>query len=235
LNLFEARNIDLRRKVRYRPRKKKTSGTIKDTKCRAGRTYDDFKAFLSEHPDTAIVEMDTVEGKKGSKVLLTLFFRNCSLMLAILLESSTQKCVKSAIDTIYDAMSNQDFKDSFPIILTDNGSEFKDPQSIEYDISGNPRTKVFYCNPHASQQKGRIEKNHEYIRYILPKGKSFDSLTQEKATLMINHINSAARASRNGTTPFKLAQLLLNGSLLDALSLVEISPDEVHLKPALLK
>lgn len=235
LNLFEARNIDLRRKVRYRPRKKKASGTIRDTKCRLGRTYDDFEAFLSEYPNTPIVEMDTVEGKKGGQVLLTLFFRNCSLMLAILLNASTQKCVEAAIDTIYESLGPEVFKDSFPVLLTDNGSEFKDPLSIEYDKGGNLRTKVFYCNPHASHQKGRIERNHEYIRYILPKGKSFDSLTQEKVTLMINHINSTARASRNGTTPFKLAQLLLNGAFLEALSLVEISPDEVHLKPALLK
>ena len=179
--------------------------------------------------------MDTVEGKKGGQVLLTLFFRNCSLMLAILLNASTQKCVEATIDTIYESIGPEVFKDSFPVLLTDNGSEFKDPLSIEYDKGGNLRTKVFYCNPHASRQKGRIERNHEYIRYILPKGKSFDSLTQEKVTLMINHINSTARASRNGTTPFKLAQLLLNGAFLEALSLVEISPDEVHLKPALLK
>jgi len=235
LNLFEARNIDLRRKVRYRPRKKKTSGTIRETKCRLGRTYDDFEAFLEAYPDTPIVEMDTVEGKKGGKVLLTLFFRNCSLMLAILLDASTQKCVEAAIDTIYEVLGHEVFKDSFPVLLTDNGSEFKDPKSIEYDKDGHLRTNVFYCNPHASHQKGRIEKNHEYIRYILPKGKPFDSLTQEKVTLMINHINSAARASRNGTTPFKLAQLLLNGTFLESLSLVEIPPDEVHLKPALLK
>ncbi|MCG8485299.1 MAG: hypothetical protein MJA31_18470 [Clostridia bacterium] len=60
-------------------------------------------------------------------------------------------------------------------------------------------------------------------------------MTQEKVTLMMNHINSTARASRNGTTPFKLAQLLLNGTFLESQLLFEIPPDEIHLKPALLK
>ena len=87
----------------------------------------------------------------------------------------------------------------------------------------------------ASYQKPHVEKNHEYIRYILPKGRSFNDLTQEEITLMMNHINSTARASLNGNTPFKLAQMLLDNSLLEKLSLKHIPADEVHLKPALLK
>ena len=87
----------------------------------------------------------------------------------------------------------------------------------------------------ASYQKPHVEKNHEYIRYIIPKGKSFDNRTQEDITLMMNHINSTARASLNGNTPFKLAQMLLDSSLLDKLSLKHIEADDVHLKPALFK
>ncbi len=103
------------------------------------------------------------------------------------------------------------------------------------DKNGYKRTHVFYCDPMASHQKGRIEKNHEYIRYVLPKGKSFEPLTQEKVTLMMNHINSTARASLNGNTPFQLAQLLLDDALLKSCSLQLISADDVHLKPMLLK
>ena len=87
----------------------------------------------------------------------------------------------------------------------------------------------------ASYQKPHVEKNHEYIRYIIPKGKSFDNRTQEDITLMMNHINSTARASLNGNTPFKLAQMILDSSLLDKLSLKHIEAYDIHLKPALLK
>ena len=87
----------------------------------------------------------------------------------------------------------------------------------------------------ASYQKPHVEKNHEYIRYIIPKGTSLNNRTQEEITLMINHINSAARASLNGNTPFKLAQMLLDNSLLDKLSLKYIPADEIYLKPALFK
>ncbi len=234
MNAFTARNIDLPRKVRYKPRKK-----VKvPKKCgayRVGRTYEDFNAYLDSNLGTSVVEMDTVIGRKGGKVLLTLFFRNCSLMIAILLDAGTQECVLSAINTIYDAIGDTAFKASFPIILTDNGAEFQSPATLENDGEGNARTKIFYCEPMASYQKPHIEKNHEYIRYVLPKGKSFDQLTQAKVTLMINHVNSTSRTSLNRQTPFKLAELLLPESLLESLSLKMIPPDEVHLKPALLK
>ena len=59
------RNIDLPRKVRYRQRKKKSSSYKVDKNCLDGRRYEDFLRFRNEHPDIALVEMDTVEGVKG--------------------------------------------------------------------------------------------------------------------------------------------------------------------------
>jgi IS30 family transposase len=79
-----------------------------------------------------------------------------------------------------------------------------------------------------------IEKNHEYIRYVLPKGTSFEKLIQKDATLLTNHINSEARDSLNGQTPFKLSQLLLDKKLHKGLKLKAIKPDDVTLIPALL-
>jgi len=151
------------------------------------------------------------------------------------MDACTQECVKEVIDELYESFGAEVFKRCFPVILTDNGSEFKNPAMLECDDNGIERAKVFYCNPMASYQNPHIEKNHEYIRYILPKGRSFINLTQEQATLAINHINSAARASLNGHTPFQLAQMLMDAVLLAKLSLKLIPADEVHLKPALLR
>lgn len=156
-------------------------------------------------------------------------------MLAFIIDSCSQVAVKEAVDKLYAILGHETFSQSFPVILTDNGSEFTNPLALELNSNGVQRTKIFYCNPMASYQKPHVEKNHEYIRYILLKGRSFNDLTQEEITLMMNHINSTARASLNGNTPFKLAQMLLDNSLLEKLSLKHIPADEVHLKPALLK
>lgn len=64
-NLFSARNIDLPRKVIYRPRKKSANKFKVDKSCRIGRTYEDFLNFMKENPDTPVVEIDSVEGTKG--------------------------------------------------------------------------------------------------------------------------------------------------------------------------
>lgn len=234
-NAFTARNIDLPRKVKYKPRKKSTLPVIKEFNYRIGRTFTDFIKFTEDNPNIPIVEMDTVHGTRSGKVLITFIFRNCSLMIAYIIDSCSQLAVKEVIDKLYEVLGHEVFKKHFPVILTDNGSEFKEPKDLELDNEGNQRTKIFYCNPMASYQKPHVEKNHEYIRYIIPKGISLNNRTQEDITLMMNHINSTARASLNGNTPFKLAQMLLDNSLLDKLSLKHIVADEIHLKPALFK
>lgn len=230
-----ARNIDLPRKVRYKPRKKHHKPLESSQEYRIGRTYEEFLSYTEQHPELNVVEMDTVEGTRSGKVILTLLFRNCALMPMFLLDANTQECVISVFDSIEKGIGTECFQKLFPVILTDNGSEFKDSRSIECNEYGEIRTRMFYCEPSKSWQKARIEKNHEFIRCILPKGTPFDGLTQEDVTLMANHINSIARASLNERTPFELAAMLVNNDFLKALKLHAIPHDEVLLKPALLK
>lgn len=237
--VFTARNIDLRRRVRYqcKPRKKGTRISLAAKEFRIGRTYEDFQKYLAEHPGVSVVEMDTVEGGKenGSQVFLTMLFRNCHLMLIFVLEEKTQECVIEVLDTLCHKLGISVFQELFPVLLTDNGIEFQFPARLECDRNGERRTKVFYCNPNSSWQKGMLEKNHEYIRYVIPKGESLDPFNQEDAILLMNHINSEARDSLNGCTPFKLSEMLLSNRLHSLLKLVEIPADKVMLKPALLK
>ena len=83
--------------------------------------------------------------------------------------------------------------------------------------------------------KGRLEKNHEYIRYVIPKGRSMYRYTQDDINLMFSHINSTARDSLNGATPFDLADLLLDKKIPALAGQFKVSPDEVMLKPALIE
>lgn len=237
--IFQARNIDLPRRVRYKKRKKhsRTSNntTLKQA-YRNKRTYIDFEHFMAAHPDTDVVEMDTVKGGRTSgKCLLTLLFRSCSFMLIILLPRCTQECVSNAINDLTQTLGLHLFRKYFPVILTDNGSEFKNPYDIETTPDGKHRTYVFYCDPYVSNQKARLEKNHEYIRYIIPKGQSMYRYNQDDINLMASHINSTARDSLNGATPFDLAELLLDKKIPLLTGLHKVSPDSVMLKPALIE
>lgn len=237
--VFTARNIDMRRKVRYKckPRKKGTRISLAAKEFRIGRTYEDFQKYIQANPEIPVVELDTVEGGRdnSTQAFMTMLFRNCSLMLIFVLEEKTQEHVIEVFDLLYDKLGTESFKELFPIILTDNGAEFQFPARMECNENGEIRSKVYYCNPNCSWQKGMLEKNHEYIRYVIPKGQSLDPYDQTDAIILMNNINSEARDSLNGCTPFRLSKLLLNNKLHKLLKLKEIQPDNVSLKPSLLK
>jgi IS30 family transposase len=233
--ILTVKNIDLPRKVRYSIRKSKKDTFKVDKLCRIGRTYDDFCSYMIEHPDTAVTQMDSVEGRKGGKVLLTLHFTIPQLMLAFLRDSNTSQSVIDIINRLYLELRPDIFEDLFPLLLGDNGSEFSNPLAIEFDGQENQRTRVFYCDPSAPYQKGAAENNHELIRRVIPKGTSMDNFTQDDITKMMNHINCYPRRNLGNKTPYEIFATLYGENLLKKLGISFISPDEVTLCPSLLK
>lgn len=191
-----------------------------------GRNYHDYEVYMEQHPDTAVVQMDSVIGSKGGKVLLTIYFVNVSLMLGFLREANTSKSVIDIYDELYHRLGGQDFRKLFPVILTDNGSEFSNPRCIENgpDGKGFQRTRIYYCNPSAPYQKAEIEVGHEFIRRILPKGRSFDELTQADVELMMNHINSYRRKKLNGKVRMKRSAFIMEKTWRRGLDATRLQP-----------
>ncbi len=233
--IFSAKNIDLPRKVSYKPRKSAHDSFKVDKSCRIGRTYRDFLDFLSAWPDCPVVQMDSVEGRKGGKVLLTLHFVKPEFMLAFLRDRNTAASVFWIIEKLYWELRPDRFMKLFPVLLGDNGSEFSDPLSLEMDAENNQRTRVFYCDPSAPYQKGAAENNHEFIRRILPKGSSFDKLEQADIDSMMNHINSYKRANLGNQSPYEMFRFLYGQEILDALGATLIPANDIILRPELLK
>ena len=232
--LLSAKNIDMPRVCRIKPRKSKPVEHKVDTGCRIGRTYADFKAFI-KNSDTRVVEMDSVIGRVGGKVLLTLMFKSCDLTLAFIRERNTSQSVIDVFNALYALLGRDLFMRLFPVLLGDNGSEFSNPNALEFDAEGNRRTKIFYCDPYAPFQKPNVELNHEFIRKILPKGRPFDGLNQEDINLMMSHVNSYSREKLNDKTPFDMFGFLYGRDVLEKLGLYKVSANDILLKPSLLK
>lgn len=231
--VFNLKNIDLPRKVRYRVRKKQAEPKI-DRHCREGRTYEDYIVYIKENP-SAIVQMDTVKGGISGKVLLTLHFVTCKFMIAILRDANTSKSVIQAINQLDATLGREKFKELFPVLLTDNGCEFSNPARIEADLNGEMRTRVFYCDRNRPDQKGSIEVTHEFIRSIIPRGQSLECYTQEDINLMMSHINSYGRKRLNDISPYDMFTLLYGQGTAELLGIQKIPYDQINLTPNLLK
>jgi IS30 family transposase len=232
-------NLDLRRKVGYRPRRKKkvvTEAPKNNHEYRKNRTYEDFLVYLKKHPNVNYIEMDTVLGsRRKGKRMLTMLFVQQSLMLIFLMRDGKADSVVEHFDWLTSALGLKTFRKLFPVILTDNGSEFKHTIEMEQTIDGAHRTRIFYCDPQASWQKPHIEKNHEYIRYVIPKGKSMEPYTQEDFTLLANHINSTKRLQYGGKAPIELASSDEFRELFYVMGIHKVEADDVTLTKRLFR
>lgn len=228
-----AKPIDFPRMVKFKKRRTRELPPIPKAD-KVGRTYDDFQSYLAKHNLSSWLEMDTVIGRVGGKVLLTFNLSFCNFIFARLLDNKTATEVAKHIQAIKTDCfeANLDFFEVFPVILTDNGGEFARVDDIEIDVRG--ESKLFFCDPNRSDQKARIEKNHTLIRDILPKGTSFDNLTQEDINLVCSHVNSVKRAALNGKSAYELFAFTFGEELPKLLGISQIPAEDVSQAPSLL-
>ena len=115
-------------------------------------------------------------------------------------------------------------------------SEFSNPTEIEFNMkTGEKRTQIFYCEPRRPEQKGSCEVNHEMIRRILPKGTSFDDLTQEDINKMMSHINSYKRKKLNNCSPLQLFSIMYGNNIANHFGITEVDSNDINLSENLLK
>lgn len=236
--VFEFGPLDFPRIVKYKKRKNSQNRrTRKEREILINRTYEDFTNYISKNLNVNIVEMDTVVSlQEEFDCFLTLLWRKSKFMLIFKLESQITEEVSKIFRMLQEIIPYDEYKKLFQVILTDNGHEFFDVNNIEcIQSSSEYVTHLFFCDPHMSCQKGMVEKNHEFIRYILPKGYSLKNITQEEFDLFMNNINSLCRDSLNGKSPYDAMLFLCDENILKKLNYYFIKPDEVVLNDSLLK
>lgn len=235
-NELDVRMIDLRDAVRRKPRKKrKQMHNELLSPAKAGRMYEDFLEYTSQN-EVSVIEMDCIEGtRENDCAILTLHFVTFHMQLYFIMPEHTSECVVNTLDYIEECVGAELFSELFEVLLTDNGHEFWDITGMERSYITGIRTKVFYCEPNRSDQKGACENNHKLFRYIVPKGTSIDEFKQSDITLITNHINSYRRKSLFGSSPYELAMKYIPEKFFVLLGLKLIAPEDVLLTPALLK
>ena len=235
--------MELRRQVGRKISKKRSNEYKKrqDRKYLIGRTYKDFKAYLNDNPGVFFTEMDTVYNDVSNGPFLQTFkFRHCGVLFGLLHQEKTAQAMASGVDSLEQILTPPVFRKHVNALLTDRGSEFSAAERMETASDGSVRTRVFYCDPMQSGQKGSLENNHIELRYILPKETDLTNLgltDQTALNLVLSHINSAPVESFGGKSPLELAEFLYPDlfAQLVAFGIRKIDKDEIILKPYLLK
>lgn len=228
--------IELPRAVKFKTRKCNKEAYV-PSQLKKGRTYADFLEFKDEYEIFDWVEMDTVIGTPGGKVIMTFDFTDNNFMFGILLENKTALEAGTKIKEFKLFLKEHGirFGDIFPVILTDNGGEFSDIFAFINDEEGNKETDLFFCDPYKSSEKSKVEKNHTIFRDIVPKGYSFDDFTQDDVNLIFSHVNSTKRKKLQKKSPYEMFSFTRGEDLTHLLGIKEIPADEVIQSPSLLK
>ena len=226
-------NFSLRRQVSMRKRKKLKKR--KESVNYEGRRYKDYLEFVKENPSIPTTQMDTVYNHQDGPYIQTFIFQNTGLMIGFLHTEKTSESMASTLDNLQKTLEN-DYQKLFSLLLTDRGSEFEKYELFEVNTeTGVIRSNIFYCDPQTPSQKPHVENNHNYVRDIIPNGKSLKNLTQEDLNLMFSHINSTPRKVLNGKTPYEAFEFLYGNEILEKLNIQKIEKDMVTLQPYLLK
>ena len=191
--------------------------------------------IIANNPSQPVAEFDSIEGIKGGSVLLTIHFVLPKLQLAFLRDANDSKSVTDIFDALYKLLGFENFTKILPICLADNGTEFSDPFGIEADSDGVIRSRLFYCDPSSPGQKGVCENNHEFIRRIIPKSTDLGQYTQSQIDIMMDHINSYESPELGDKSPYEMFEFYYGKEILDLLGVHKIVPNEIILKPELLK
>ena len=235
--------MDLKRQVRRKLTKKKSIeySPRKDRSYLKGRTHKEYIEFKEMNPYASVVEMDTVynDGSNGP-FLQTFIFLKYGFLFCVYHQKKTAQNMLDGILLLESFLGEELFNQEVEVLITDRGSEFVLAEKAEIREDGTRRTRFFYCDPMASWQKGSLENIHLLIRDICPKEADLYALgldSQEKANRISSHINSYSKKKLNNKTSFSVLQFF-NKEMADKLidqGLTEIPPDQVILKPYLLK
>ena len=230
----KSRRGDQPRACMIRPRKRKAREHLVDRRCREGRLFEDFVDLLCGDDEAIehVSEMDTLEGRKGGKVIVTFFNVQTMMMFGVLCDQKDSWSVNDAVATVHAAFLDIEFPMVFGILLGDRGTEFSDPETLE-----SFGCRVFYCDAGKPGQKGGIERNHHEMRRILVKGVSFDNLTQADVNLVLSHVNSYHRLELGGMSAFEMMRFCYGEECVTSargFGLVEIPAEKVNLTPALI-
>lgn len=178
-----------------RNKNKQKHNHVQASRAPKGKSIEKRPEEIESRKDFGNWEMDSVEGKKGTKkTLLVLTERKTRNEIIRIMKDKTAASVLSTLDALEAEMGAKRFALIFQTITVDNGSEFSDYEGIERSATGEgKRTNVYFCHPYSSYERGSNENQNKMIRRHYPKGYDFSNVTPADIQKLENWINNYPR------------------------------------------
>lgn len=184
-----------KKKHKYKKVKKNKSAS----RAPAGESIEQRPEEIDEREEFGHWEGDTVYSGKGkrktTRALLTLTERKTRKEIIIAIPNRKAETVVKALDALERKLGARRFRAIFKSITFDNGTEFAAAEELERSCVNKhlPRTKVYFCHPYSSWERGTNENTNGMIRRRFPKGTNFAAVTNAQITQAENWINNYPR------------------------------------------
>lgn len=163
----------------------------------AGDSIEKRDADVMNRKEFGHWEMDTVYSRKNTttRALLVLTERKTRKEIIIMVPNRKAETIVKAIDALERKFGAVKFRKIFKSITMDNGSEFAAAEELERSAINKtiPRTKVYYCHPYSSFERGSNEVQNGMIRRKHPKGTDFSKVTEAEIAATESWINNYPR------------------------------------------
>ena len=184
-----------KKKHKYKKVKKNKSAS----RAPAGESIEQRPEEIDEREEFGHWEGDTVYSGKGkrktTRALLTLTERKTRKEIIIAIPNRKAETVVKALDALERKLGARRFRAIFKSITFDNGTEFAAAEGLERSCVNKrlPRTKVYFCHPYSSWERGTNENTNGMIRRRFPKGTNFAAVTNAQIAQAENWINNYPR------------------------------------------
>lgn len=178
-----------------KPKRKRPYHKVKTTKrAPRGESIEKRPEVINQRITFGHWEMDTVySGKDGSCALLVLTERLSRKEIIEKMRDRTAISTVRALNRIERRFGTL-FPRVFQTITVDNGGEFSDVKSLERSIlRKGRRTKMYYCHPYTSCERGSNECANKMIRRKFPKGTDFNKVSRAEVKKAEEWMNNYPR------------------------------------------
>lgn len=230
---ISVRPIDLPRVVTLKERKPSLPkeyeyGENKDID-RTGHLYSDWLLYQAKSRIIVYWEMDFLGAPHQSEqMILTLIIPQFQFVYLVPFNVPKKDDVLSFFNEL-DKKIGDDFGRLFEAIITDRDPRFTCFKEIEVREDATIRTRLFFCNPGASNEKPLVENLNQQIRVIFPKGCLLSNITQELCNEISSHLNSRYLNSIDGARPIDLFIEYFGIEILNKLGIRIIEPNYVKI------